>query len=719
MSQQDKVVYLQNSQAVQPAAHHDAYVRVQQHAITQLNRLLTGMLDHVDDALFERADKAATNQLQSSFFMAMRQLRLSRRQLESDFQKGLEQAFTALKQSPRKQSEAAPVKGEGLALLDNEALESSIAIDGMIAKARTQEAKRLLQLQRCLAILLPQQRIDENNSPLDPAQIVNAFASASSEVDIELAPRLILYKLFDTRVMSGVGGLYEDIYQQLTQAGVRPATPRVRQGTSASQQRTTSSRQPVSGQEQSAQPLLEGLRQLLSDQAAPGLSAWLDAPASAAPTAATLDLGDLIGALSQMQQRVQPSAGQGVKQALGQYLALKPGTESQQVGTLEGAAIDIVGMLFDVILDDPRLPPRIKALLARLQIPVLKASLLDGAFFSSKQHPARRLINEMAKAATGWVEPEQLEKDPLYRQVSSIVERILSEFEDDPQLFSDLLDDFLIFQEEEQERARLVEERTRQAAEGQARIEQAKSRVSEEIQRRVQGRKLPEVVYQLLGGPWSKVLFLAYLKEQEDQAEWERKLDVADRLIASVQRQETAEARREQLLVIPELLQDLRDGLNAILFNPFEMTQLFQQLEAVHVHSLAAPAESVEPVAAPPADIAPELVVTAPSDQPPAEEPDPELLPYLQQLDELPLGAWLELEQGGARVRAKLSARLNEGRQLIFVNRAGFKMSERTRLELAEELRAGQVVILDDDQLFDKALESVIANLRQTRAGMQ
>lgn len=713
MSQEDKVVYLHPPMTTEPTAEQEAFLRVRQQVLGHLGELLAAMLDQVDDALFERAEKAEHPQLQGAFFTAMRQIRLSRRRVEADFLAALEQEFARFNRrgsQAQPRPAAAPISEDSLTLLDNEALEQSIAVDGMVAKTKLREARRLEQLLRCLEALFPHQHIGDHH-PLDPARIVQAFVGATAEVEMEIAPRLILFKLFDTQVLGSIGGLYEGVCQLLLQAGVRPAPARPRNTAEAAERQEAPQSLPVAPSRQATLPLQEGLRRLFAEQALASVN-WLSGAdaAEASPAAASLD--EVVGALSLLQRHAGVTVGQEVKQALGQYLPLGIGGARQQVGSLEGAAIDIVGMLFDVILEDPRLPPRIKALLARLQIPVLKVALLDGAFFSSKQHPARRLINEMARAATGWVEPEQFEHDALYSQIKRAVERILNEFDADPQVFSEVLDDFLIFQEEEQERARLVEERTRQAAEGQAKVEAAKAHVSATVQQRLQAPNLPEVVRQLLAGAWSKVLFLAYLKAGEDGAEWQQQLSVTDRLIASVRPPASVEARRAQLLEIPLLLQDLRDGLNAILFNPFEMEQFFKQLELEHVRCLTAAPEQAEAdsTAAPPVEPA-AAVPPAPA------EADADLAEHGQQVDQLPLGTWLEFEHSAdSRVRTKLSARVSDGQQLIFVNRAGFKMYQRSREELARELRDGRAVVLDDEQLFDKALEAVIADLRRARA---
>src|SRR4029079_16127437 len=48
---------------------------------------------------------------------------------------------------------------------------------------------------------------------------------------------------------------------------------------------------------------------------------------------------------------------------------------------------------------DARVPPEMARQLARLQLPVLRAALADGSFFSSRRHPVRRFINRVGSLA--------------------------------------------------------------------------------------------------------------------------------------------------------------------------------------------------------------------------------------------------------------------------------------------------------------------------------
>src|SRR5438105_3621493 len=127
----------------------------------------------------------------------------------------------------------------------------------------------------------------------------------------------------------------------------------------------------------------------------------------------------------------------------------------ERANQLEAMTIELVAMLFDFIFETRDLPDSIKALIGRLQIPVLKAAMLDGAFFSKKSHPSRLLVNALADAGIGW-SPAAGRDDPLYRKIEQIVHRVLDDFADDIALFDELRKDLEAFLADEQRAAELT-----------------------------------------------------------------------------------------------------------------------------------------------------------------------------------------------------------------------------------------------------------------------
>jgi hypothetical protein len=88
-----------------------------------------------------------------------------------------------------------------------------------------------------------------------------------------------------------------------------------------------------------------------------------------------------------------------------------------------------------------------------------------------------------------------------------------------------------------------------------------------------------------------------------------------------------------------------------------------------------------------------------------------------QRVDHLSVGSWLEmLQDDGSKLRCRLAAIIRSTGKYIFVNRAGMKVSEHTRDSLAQAVEDEEIVLLEDGLLFDRALESVIGNLREMKS---
>ncbi|WP_290632300.1 DUF1631 domain-containing protein [Aquisalimonas sp.] len=722
MSSDRKVVNLGQSAA--RGRETALYARFRALADERLAALLRHMLDHTDDALFERAEKAGSNQEQQLFFEAMREVRRGRQEFEARFRKGIDDAHTGAPMPGRHGAADDTGEPEVLSLVDDQDLEERLAIDGMISKARTRSSEALAHLCARLDADAGRDWATAETNPVDPARICATLEQAAAALRMDIQPRLIVYKLFDRYVIGHLGGLYQELNQLFIDAGVRaqirPGGARPAEQGHAPAPRTQGGTTSRSGglPDRDAEEAFAVLQNLLA--AGRDTGEWSGTGYAAPGT--TANVADVLQALSGLQ--TEAPAGEGVQGET--VVPLRPGVLKQQVrqqltssggghadlGQAEDDTIDIVSLLFDAVLDDPNLPDSIKALLARLQIPVLKVALLDRAFFTRRDHPARRLINEMARAGVGWTDSGRPGGDPLYQAIEGIVTRLLEEFIDDVSVFDNALHEFRQYLEDDRARARQIEERTRQAAEGKARVDTAKEHVNAALRERVGHRQLPDCAHRLLYEGWSQVLFISLLREGADSDGWRHKLGVVDRLLWSLDPKPDHASRKQLVTEIPPLLHDLRSELNAVMFNPIEMTKLFKALEHEHIQTLSRGRDQAPPDPAPqafkPADEAGHEV-TGPEDS-------DELAPYRERLDQVAVGTWFEFRQdSGKHLRAKLSARLSGGERLIFVNRAGFKLADRRRDELADALRRETVLMLDDNMLFDKALENVVSNLRAMR----
>jgi hypothetical protein len=191
-----------------------------------------------------------------------------------------------------------------------------------------------------------------------------------------------------------------------------------------------------------------------------------------------------------------------------------------------------------------------------------------------------------------------------------------------------------------------------------------------------------------------------------------------EQLIWSVQRHDDTESSLRLLALVPGLLKSLRDGLTSSAFDPFATSEFFSELEALHVRVLERSVEA-DP-AAPMIEVSQQIMLQT------ADEGSMALtsvrLPHdaagLRQVEQLRLGSWVAFQEDEENsLRCKLAAIVEATGKYVFVDRTGMKVLERSRITLALEFERGVVRVLDDTLLFDRALESVLGNLRRLNRG--
>jgi len=738
MHNDGKVVHLNKAAADQanqtPLARLPVVLlQVRDKAAQKLRQGLQALFDNADDTLFEMADKAQNNAEQNTFFEAMRDLRLKRKSIERGFLAKCYEAFVSIAQYDIVEPViAAPVNYDKLTLVPNDELERTVAVDAMVGKVMARDGLALGQLTARLNALVLK-RLDDASNPLGPGMLCDYFLQAGRSLGVEIKVKLIVLKLFDKYVLSDTDQLYAEANQLLIATGVLPelkSAPARRRAdrtppraSSRADGDVLASPQATAQLDESVQEVFSALQDLLHQ-----LRGTVTPKRETGYEAQAISTNDLMRLLSHLQQYVPSSqAAQDdydLRHQLEQLLtrvSVKSG-KFRFIGVVDEDVINLVTMLFEYILDDRTLPDSLKALIGRLQIPMLKVAVLDKSFFSRGNHPARRLLNELASAAMGWGNRDDYQRDNLYLRIEQVVQRVLNDFVDDPLIFTELLTDFMAFNADERRRSELLEQRTRDAEEGRAKAEQARQRVQQELNRRLLGKVLPQVVVRLLEEAWSKVLLLLWLKYGDGSQPWQEGLGTMDDLIWSVEPHDDPDAHHRLLEVVPGLLKALRDGLTSSAFDPFATSEFFSQLELLHVQGLKRDALHPTVLAdgqEPPAlvTVVEEIVLAGHADTPepllrlPADDPG------LVLVDTLRPGCWVEFQEDDDHpLRCKLTAIIASSDKYVFVNRTGMKVLEKTRVGLAVELRRGTVRLLDDALLFDRALDSVVTNLRRLKS---
>ncbi len=687
-------------------------------ATSSLERHIKTMMDGVDDALFSRAEKAENNMIQTQYFDAMRELRIIRKDIENDFLTQFKTHFD--RGIPRPSSEAGLDidGGSDLGLIDKNDLEEDLAVSNMVNKIRSQCLQSLYALDKRIGFLIGDADLEKFENPVGPEAICNAFRKAADRIETGLEIRLVIFKLFDKHIGVNVDSLYRELNQQLVKMDVLPEI------------RTTvrKSANPARHPGRAGQPGQPGNSAVTHGETGQTGNNFPGGVPGQAVMGGMQSQGYMqyvqpsISALTYLQQGSDPVDGAGfpVDIPVLDPALVQTGTVNilrnmrdtsiiQNLGKSGSMTLDIVAMLFDYILEDRNIPDAMRALIGRLQIPLLKVALLDNNFFSRKSHPARQLLNRLASTAVGWDE-SQGNDDPLYTMIESIVQTILDEFEDDLGLFETLLSDLDEFLAREEKQAEIRAERSAKVMEGTERVAVAESTTMKEIQPRIDADLNLDFVRDFVATHWKNLLFICCARHGKDSTEWKQSVQTMDELIWSVKPKTTPADRQKLVAMQPRLLEKLRLGMERLSIPPTERDDFIARL--VHAHGRTA-IQALEAEAPGHPEEQPANVEPVEPPEPVEEQPDDTGYESTHAIDDdftdrarqLKAGTWVEFrDNDGQRIRAKLSWVSPITGTCLFTDRKGLKAGNYTIEELAHLLRSARARLLNAAPLMDRAV---------------
>ncbi|WP_266169853.1 DUF1631 domain-containing protein [Dyella subtropica] len=715
-------------------------------ASRRLQLLINGLFEHVDDALFDLAEKAENNAAQMHYFDGMREVRKRRPAVERSFLNIVSRGIADFASQQRQTLGGVPlpIGSVELTLVADNELEESLAITSMIGKNETRLTRDLFAVNQRLSVIYGGMRVEDASNPVAPAALTQAFRQAMRELSAEMRVKLIIYKLFDRYVLASLDELYQEINAELVRAGVLPqlrqeaprqagaAADSAGAPSEAVAQVQTGSTQALPDDGGASNELLQTLRTLFSARRG-GLPENL--PMGGPLQVPTVN--ELIGALSVLQSQAStlgsplPLRGSQSnasvlrevahlkEQLLAQIGSLR-GERPGQVATMDEDTIDLVGMLFEFILEDRNLPTEMQVMLARLQIPYLKAAILDRRLFAHRQHPARRLLDSLADAAKGW-SAESDRDHRLHDKVKAIVDSLLQEFDDDLSIFERLNLELQEFQDQTRRRAEVAEQRVAESTRGREKLEQARRRAAREILSRIGDYSLPPLIHGILTRAWANYLVLTILRQGEESSDFRDALRFVNDFIASTRAARSIEERRTLRQMLPGIERSLRRGLANVAFQEHDIERLLAQLHTYYRHQLgesvpAAEVQAVEEAATLPipesiqpiAESEAELEASEPAPEPMEDTPEQRVVAALKP------GTWLEfITEDETSERAKLSWISPMSGRYLFVNRRGLKVADHSPHELATALAAGQARVLESTALFDRALDAIVGRLSQ------
>ncbi len=750
-----KIVSLRDREPI-PQAASRAASQLTPTAMAQLNqaravaeRLLSvtviGVMQTADNTLFELAQKSDQSSVQSDYFAGMRVLRRRRSQVEQTFSDELRRAFERIERHEDIDPNGPTHDADALELVSDEALEEEIAIASIVNSVHGFASRMLFPLnERFTALAGRGYQVGDHNNPIAPRSLALMMRASLQDVDLVPNVRLILLKLFERATLDQCEKLYAEVNAALLAAGV---LPNLRIGVRRDDVRPAAAGQgvpmPMADGDGSVAPMdghMQAAPQGMIDPAENEVYSALltllrgrhgpPQPQQYAPHApAPMSGGELRSLLTLLQTQSLPQQpnqwGQAdiasleqVKSALAEQ-ARAAGVDSKRrhMAHADEDTIDLVGMLFEVILDDRNLHPRVKSLLSRLMVPYIKLALMDRHLFLQRTHPARRLLNDMANATVGYQEDNEHD-ERLLTKVSGVVEALLHEFDEDSSVFQRLEADFTDFLSRHRKRTELVEQRAADTVRGRERLAQARRNSQHEYDVRVSNKRLPQLIADVLARYWTHHLTITELRQGAESPDYRDALQLGSQLVSAAESRE-----RGGPGLAADRAMDLRDRMARVLALAgcgADQAQPILSGIIAQVEQQTASAPSSERVV----EKAAELIAATPAvvvadeeekESPVAAEDMPSedvMVDHVESARAITLGKWVDfVGTQGESQQAKLAWISPISNRLLFVNRRGLKVGLYSVQELAALLAVNRLLVHDGVPAFDRAMRQVVEKL--------
>ncbi len=686
-------------------------------------RVLTRQTEAMENTLLAMADRSPLMDTRNTYYGAQGILNKQANELLSACKDAYCQAFNDFSLNRDK---PASTELNELSLVGDQDFEITLAVDKATSRLRYNSAEELVALDARIAHLMGRSDLAENDNPLGPRALCEALLDGIARMQIEQHVRIVLLNQFDLVLTTELAQIYQSINRYLVDRGILSD---LKVGRKSAGHHGASSAGPASAAGPAGGDMFKLFEKLAGSggQASGGMGG---------NGGGALGYGgfSLLDSLSQLQMGAMMLPG-GTRFELPMLEAasiqnvlrsLQQSPVMQAASPLDAVLVDAVAMLFDVVFDETALPDRLKAQIARLQIPVLKAAMLDRNFFSQARHPVRRMLDAIATLSVHL--PDNESGNARLEAISLVVSRVLDNFEQDVAVFDAAaaeLETMCAALEESVEETVDVSLQQDIAEIKQAeRTELAPVVVHDFINRALKDQPVAETVREFLRRDWAQLLSQDYINEGEQGAHFNSHVETMRELAWSVLPKADMDARLMLVRILPGLLKRLREGVAEIDLPQKLADRFFATLVILHANAVR---PNAQPVPLP--EIAPEEIAeltalpetpAAPVETTPAAAADTE--PAVPEFEDdftlraraLNKGDWVEFHYEDGTFRwARLGWVSGVKNTYLFSDQDGMNSFSIGLHRLADKLRKGEAVMVERKSITESAFGKLMNLFRQ------
>jgi diguanylate cyclase (GGDEF)-like protein len=752
--------------------------RLSEYQAEQVRTRVRGVLDRALKRIFDQffeiaqpellvsARDAGTNAVQMMYFEGLDQLEKNQDRIRNTFTgEVLRQVdeVTDLEEVLEKRRRRETGDSKKLELVDTEQFEAWLGVAEIISKAEGRYSEQLLDLRAQLG-LVAKPWTHKDAIPVGPAVLCWAFDDALRELDLRRQVRQDILRYFEKVLLPMLSNIYSALTQIFEQSGAFPSTTEIRESLARSAIRRSPSG--VRLEPEAYQNMDTAVREAaMAADSFGGSMTRPDynpfAPAKARPVEAystarnllnlnrrtrslrgqpedellappdasddqTFRSTDILDALGEIESELgdAPLTDQRLKPRLIEILKHRHG-DRKGFREEDYDTLDVMESLVHSIESDSYLTQGIREWVRRLEITLNKLAARDPEFLrheSDRPHDAVLMLNQLARLGNAQDVRDGIDRE-IGRRVDELLQRVIKDYDSNPEVFSEVVDELNPLVDRQVRTYRGNVERTVRASEGQQKLSRARRAVLREMEDRIGGREVPELVLRLLNPGWRNLLVHTHLRRGPESHEWRDQLALLDQLMGQlcgdIEPGSAAHMEPEKLL------KRVVEGLNSISFDPSKRTPLIMALSDALVGDTAGKRAPVRYEDIPADGVARALGLEGLLQElDPQIEADDETVQQswnkaVERARRIQVGEWLATsDRQGRPLILTIAFVGDEASAFVLVNRKGVKIRELTLQEMAEGMHDGHITLLDDFDLplMERASQRMLENMHNQLA---
>ncbi|MDA1301221.1 MAG: DUF1631 family protein [Proteobacteria bacterium] len=373
--------------------------------------------------------------------------------------------------------------------------------------------------------------------------------------------------------------------------------------------------------------------------------------------------------------------------------------------------IEVVESLVDNIEQDELLSEGVKDWVRQLELTLDKVATTRSDFLSkTNPHRSVEVINQLARlggAETGSVK----------RHVDQIIQGINENYDQDPSVFDDAYEQLQPLIDRQSRAFTGNVQRAVKASEGQQTLRNAQKAVVTELDKRLAGKQVPEVLMKLLMPGWRNLMVNTHLRQGQESTDWRKHLQALEQLFQYTE--EGADPSQSPDYMPPEeLMEHISAGLDSISYEPGQRIPLLNSLRKMLTsddRGASLPKVAIEE------SIADTLGFTDVGERDAIRQKIIEEMSGDEKWERareraglMHVGEWVEFLKQQEEPEIAIVAWISEDQsRLVFVNRRGANSHDLAVEELATMMIEGQVRILEeaDIPLTDRASHRMLQDM--------